>query len=223
MSSVKLVSITQPKIDGVKTAEDLVVYCARVSNPQSQEAGENPERLLRYCIRKGHWSVFEMADMTLEIVAPRDVTRQMIRHYSFRFQEFSQRYAVVTEFQMRECRLQDDTNRQNSIECADGNPVAGWWRQIQEIVASESRAAYDEAIRSGIAKEVARAVLPEGLTMSRLYMHGSLRSWLFYCRLRMKPETQKEHREIAAKCWEIVSEQFPTVAAAFEEGQHESD
>ena len=221
--NVKLVSVTQPKIEGVGTAEDLVVYCARVSNPQSQEAGENPERLLRYMVRHEHWSPFEMVDLCLEIEAPRDISRQILRHWSFRFQEFSQRYAVVQNMQSRECRLQDQANRQNSIECADGNPVAGWWRQIQEIVASESRAAYDDALRRGIAKEVARAVLPEGLTMSRLYMHGSLRSWLFYCRLRTRPETQKEHRVIAAKCWEIVSEQFPTVAAAFEEGQHESD
>lgn len=221
--SVKLVSVTQPKIEGVGTAEDLVVYCARVSNPQSQEAGENPERLLRYMVRHEHWSPFEMVDLCVEIEAPRDISRQILRHWSFRFQEFSQRYAVVQDMQSRECRLQDQTNRQNSIECTDGNPVASWWSRIQAIVARESRAVYDEAIRSGIAKEVARAVLPEGLTMSRLYMHGSLRSWLFYCRLRMKPETQKEHREIAAKCWEIVREQFPTVAAAFEEGQRESD
>jgi len=217
MSSVKLVSVTQPKIDGVETAEDLVVYCARVSNPVSQEAGENPERLLNYCIRKGHWSVFEMADMTLEIVAPRDVTRQMIRHYSFRFQEFSQRYAVVTEFQMRECRLQDDTNRQNSIECADNNPVAGWWSRIQQVVSKEILAAYKDAIRRGIAKEVARAILPEGLTMSRLYMHGNLRSWIHYCQVRREAGTQKEHRAVAEAAWTIFAEQFPTIAAACEE------
>ena len=214
MASVKLVSITEPKIDGVKTAEDLVVYCARVSNRASQEAGENPERLLNYCIRKGHWSVFEMADMTLEVTAPRDVTRQIIRHRTFTFQEFSQRYAVVTEFQMRECRLQDQANRQNSIECADNNPVAGWWSRIQEIVARESRAVYDEAIRSGIAKEVARAILPEGLTMSRLYMHGNLRSWIHYFQVRREAGTQKEHREVAEAAWVIFAEQFPVIARA---------
>ena len=214
MASVKLVSITEPKIDGVKTAEDLVVYCARVSNRASQEAGENPERLLNYCIRKGHWSVFEMADMTLEVTAPRDVTRQIIRHRTFTFQEFSQRYAVVTEFQVRECRLQDQANRQNSIECADNNPVAGWWSRIQEIVARESRAVYDEAIRSGIAKEVARAILPEGLTMSRLYMHGNLRSWIHYFQVRREAGTQKEHREVAEAAWVIFAEQFPVIARA---------
>jgi thymidylate synthase (FAD) len=216
--SVKLVSVTQPKIEGVDTAEDLVVYCARVSNPQSQEAGENPERLLRYMVRHEHWSPFEMVELCMEIEAPRDISRQILRHWSFRFQEFSQRYAVVQDMRPRECRLQDQANRQNSIECADNSSVAGWWRQIQSIVASESRAVYDDALHRGIAKEVARAVLPEGLTMSRLYMHGSLRSWLFYCRLRMGQETQKEHKLIATQCWEIVREQFPTVAAAFEEG-----
>jgi len=215
--SVKLVSVTQPKIEGVDTAEDLVVYCARVSNPQSQESGENPERLLRYMVRHEHWSPFEMVDLCLEIEAPRDISRQILRHWSFRFQEFSQRYAAVTDMQPRECRMQDQTNRQNSIECADNSSVAGWWRQIQSIVASESRAVYDDALHRGIAKEVARAVLPEGLTMSRLYMHGSLRSWLFYCRLRMGQETQKEHRLIATQCWQVVRQQFPVVAAAFEE------
>lgn len=214
--SVKLVSVTQPKIEGVQTAEDLVVYCARVSNPQSQEAGENPERLLRYMVRHEHWSPFEMVELCMEIEAPRDISRQILRHWSFRFQEFSQRYAVVQDMQPRECRLQDQANRQNSIECADGEK-AEWWANHQQSTLDEAKWLYIVAIERGIAKEVARAILPEGLTMSRLYMHGSLRSWLFYCRLRMRPETQKEHREIAAQCWEIVREQFPTVAAAFEE------
>lgn len=214
--NVKLVSVTQPKIEGVETAEDLVVYCARVSNPSSQEAGENPERLLRYMVRHEHWSPFEMVDLCLEIEAPRDISRQILRHWSFRFQEFSQRYAVVQDMQSRECRLQDQTNRQNSIECED-DAKAKWWAKQQQAIINEVKWLYGQALHRGIAKEVARAILPEGLTMSRLYMHGSLRSWLFYCRLRMKPETQKEHREIAAKCWEIVQEQFPTVAAAFEE------
>ena len=213
--SVKLVSVTQPKIDGVETAEDLVVYCARVSNPQSQEAGENPERLLRYMVRHEHWSPFEMVDLCLEIEAPRDISRQILRHWSFRFQEFSQRYAVVQDMQPRECRLQDQTNRQNSIECAD-DAKATWWAEQQQTTINEAKWLYSVAIDRGIAKEVARAILPEGLTMSRLYMHGSLRSWLFYCRLRMRPETQKEHREIAVLCWQIVREQFPTIAAAFE-------
>jgi thymidylate synthase (FAD) len=215
--SVKLVSVTQPKIDGVETAEDLVVYCARVSNPQSQESGENPERLLRYMVRHEHWSPFEMVELCMEIEAPRDISRQILRHWSFRFQEFSQRYAVVQDMQPRECRLQDQTNRQNSIECAD-DAKATWWAEQQQTTINEAKWLYSVAIDRGIAKEVARAILPEGLTMSRLYMHGSLRSWLFYCRLRMGQETQKEHREIAAQCWEIVREQFPTVAAAFEEG-----
>lgn len=215
--NVKLISVTQPKIDGVETAEDLVVYCARVSNPQSQEAGENPERLLRYMVRHEHWSPFEMVELCVQIEAPRDISRQILRHWSFRFQEFSQRYAVAQDMQPRECRLQDQVNRQNSIECAD-DAKATWWAQQQQATINEAKWLYSMAIDRGIAKEVARAILPEGLTMSRLYMHGSLRSWLFYCRLRMRPETQKEHREIAAQCWQIVREQFPVVAAAFEEG-----
>ena len=214
--NVKLVSVTQPKIDGVDTAEDLVVYCARVSNPQSQEAGENPERLLRYCIRKGHWSVFEMADMTLEVTAPRDVTRQMIRHYSFRFQEFSQRYAVADQFEVRECRLQDQANRQSSVEC-DNEMKLTWWADQQKIVIETARWAYTQALRQGIAKEVARAILPEGLTMSRVYMHGNLRSWIHYCQVRREAGTQKEHRQVAEAAWVIFAEQFPTIAAACEE------
>lgn len=215
MSSVKLVSVTEPKIDGVKTAEDLVVYCARVSNPVSQESGENPERLLNYCIRKGHWSVFEMAGMTLEITAPRDVTRQIIRHYSFRYQEFSQRYAVVDDFELRECRLQDLYNRQNSIECMD-TVKAKWWAEQQQTIVSEVKWAYMQAIDKGIAKEVARAILPEGLTMSRLYMHGTLRSWIHYFQVRREAGTQKEHREVAEAAWVIFAEQFPTIARAVE-------
>ena len=215
--SVKLVSVTQPKIDGVETAEELVVYCARVSNPQSQEAGENPERLLRYMVRHEHWSPFEMVELCVEIEAPRDISRQILRHWSFRFQEFSQRYAVVQDMQPRECRLQDQANRQSSIECAKGDKTAEGWEYEQERIIQDVQIIYKLALEFGIAKEVARAILPEGLTMSRLYMHGSLRSWLFYCRLRMGQETQKEHREIASQCWEIVREQFPVVAAAFEE------
>ena len=215
MSEVKLISVTQPVVDGVRTAEDLIVYCARVSNPVSQAAGENPERLLRYCLRKGHWSVFEMAGMTLEIVAPRDVTRQIIRHSSFRFQEFSQRYAEVQDFEPRECRLQDTENRQNSIECAD-DAKAKWWNEQQQMILNEVKWLYGQALWRGIAKEVARAILSEGLTMSRLYMHGTVRSWIHYCQVRREAGTQKEHREVAEAAWAIFAEQFPITAASIE-------
>lgn len=214
MTTVKLISVTQPTIDGVTTAEDLIVYCARVSNPASQASGENTERLLRYCIRKGHWSVFEMAGMTLEIVAPRDVTRQIIRHSSFRFQEFSQRYAVADGFELRECRLQHDTNRQSSVEVEVDSDVARAWRASQEHVLQAAKAGYADAIARGVAREVARAILPEGLTMSRLYMHGSVRSWIHYCQVRREAGTQKEHREVAELVWGVFSDQFPTIAAA---------
>ena len=163
-----------------------------------------------------------MADMTLEVTAPRDVTRQMIRHYSFRFQEFSQRYAVADQFEVRECRLQDQANRQNSIECAD-DAKTKWWANQQQILVNEVKWAYMQAIDRGIAKEVARAILPEGLTMSRVYMHGNLRSWIHYCQVRREAGTQKEHRAVAEAAWAIFAEQFPTIAAACEEGQRESD
>ena len=216
MSEVKLISVTQPVIDGVKTAEDLIVYCARVSNPASQAAGENPERLLRYCLRKGHWSVFEMADMTLEIVAPRDVTRQIIRHPSFRFQEFSQRYAVADAFEFRQCRLRHLTNRQSSTEVEPDSDVAALWRSLQTTMLGMAKAHYQTAVDSGIALEVARAILPEGLTMSRLYMHGTVRSWIHYCQVRREAGTQKEHREVAEAAWAIFAEQFPLTAASIE-------
>jgi thymidylate synthase (FAD) len=217
--SVKLIGRMVPVVDfddriSIQTAEQLIVYMARVSNPESQQAGDNPERLLAYLVRHKHWSPFEMVSLAMEINAPRDISRQILRHRSFSFQEFSQRYAEVTEFAERECRLQDLKNRQSSIECREGSLIATWWATAQRDIEQSTRWLYCRAIEQGIAKEVARCILPEGLTMSRLYMHGTLRSWIHYCQVRMEAGTQKEHRQIAEQCWEIVRQEFPAVVAA---------
>lgn len=213
--SVALVGKSSPVIEGITDAEALLVYMARVSNPQSQQEGSNPEKLIGYLIRECHWSPFEMVHLTLEINAPRDISRQMLRH-KFSFQEFSQRYAVVADFAVRECRLQDTKNRQSSIECGEDDKNAAWWQRIQERMIAEAKVTYQVAIDSGIAKEVARTILPEGLTMSRLYMSGSLRSWIHYCMLRRGNGTQKEHQVIAEQCWDIVRNEFPAVVSAVE-------
>jgi thymidylate synthase (FAD) len=218
--SVQLVGKTSPVIDlwhkGITDAEALLVYMARVSNPQSQQEGNNPEKLIGYLIRECHWSPFEMVHLTMEIETPRDISRQILRHRSFSFQEFSQRYAVVTEFVSRECRLQDTKNRQSSIECGENTITATLWRKAQQRIIGETKQLYADAIEAGIAKEVARCVLPEGLTMSRLYMSGNLRSWIHYCMLRTGNGTQKEHQQIANQCWDIVRAEFPAVVAAVE-------
>jgi thymidylate synthase (FAD) len=217
--SVKLIGRTVPVIDfgdriSIENAEQLIVYMARVSNPASQQAGDDPERLLAYLVRHRHWSPFEMVSLTMEIETPRDISRQILRHRSFSFQEFSQRYAEVTEFVERECRLRDLKNRQSSIECREGSITASAWAKVQGRIIRETQRLYNDAIEAGIAKEVARCILPEGLTMSRLYMHGTLRSWIHYCLVRMESGTQKEHRQIAEQCWEIVRGEFPAVVAA---------
>jgi thymidylate synthase (FAD) len=220
MITVRHIATTQqmaafPEDTSLNNAETLLVYCARVSSPESQQAGQNPERLLSYCIRKHHWSVFEMVDLTVEITAPRDITRQLIRHKSLCVQEFSQRYAEATQFSLRECRLQDQQNRQSSIE-TDDKQLVRVWRRLQDRTLNAGLNAYREAIELGIAKEVARAVLPEGLTMSRLFVKGSVRSWIHYCEVRRGNGTQKEHRQLADLIWQVFGEQFPTVAAAVE-------
>ncbi len=174
-----------------------IMFMARVSNPANQNS-EN-ERLLHYCMEHGHVSPFEMANACLEIDTTRDIARQILRHRSFSFQEFSQRYADVAslgDWELRECRLQDTTNRQNSLPCADPS-IIGAWYAMQERVAEDALEAYNTALTMGIAKEQARALLPEGLTPSRLYMSGTIRSWIFYLKQRLDPTTQKEHREIA--------------------------
>lgn len=215
--NVKLIGITAPSTEH-KSAEELIVYMARVSNPSNQNTTQGNDKLIRYLIKNQHWSPFEMVSVVMEINTTRDIARQILRHRSFAFQEFSQRYADPTKdlsFDLREARLQDNKNRQNSIEVDDTELQADW--KIKQInLIAESKAAYDWAISNGIAKEQARAVLPEGITMSKMYMNGTLRSWIHYCQLRMENGTQKEHMDIAKACWDIIAVQFPNVAAALE-------
>jgi thymidylate synthase (FAD) len=206
-NSVKLISITQPIIEEAATSEELIAFCARVSNPSNQANINTSEKLLRYCIKNQHWSIFEMVDVTIEIECARDIGRQILRHRSFNFQEFSQRYAEVQGFTWREGRLQDSNNRQNSIQSRD-RELADIWQELQTDVLIAAKKSYKRALELGIAKECARVVLPEGMTMSRMYMKGNLRSWIHYCNLRRGSGTQKEHKEIANKCWDIISEQF---------------
>ena len=223
MNSVKLIGVTKPTIvtsagdgegDSV-TAEQLIAYCARVSNPANQDNPDS-EKLLKYLVKNKHWSPFEMVHVIMEIQTTRDIGRQILRHRSFSFQEFSQRYAAVQEMSdPREARLQDQKNRQNSIE-TDNDKLTEVWEAYQRNVIRYARTTYDWAIKNGIAKEQARIILPEGLTMSRMYMSGSLRSWIHYCELRMGNGTQKEHREIATQCWNIITEQFPSLKNVLE-------
>ena len=215
---VKLVGITKPiNQDYGETTEDIVSYCARVSNPKNQNNFTTSSKLLSYMIREGHWSPFEMVHLTIEIETTRDIARQILRHRSFAFQEFSQRYADQTKelkFVNREARLQDPTNRQNSIELDTDSDLHHAWKQEQLNVVSSAMDTYTWAIKNGIAKEQARAVLPEGLIESKLYMSGNLRSWIHYCQLRMGHGTQLEHIKIAKKCWDILKEEFPEVTDA---------
>jgi len=212
---VKLISYSTPNEDiakeGIKDAQELVAYCARVSNPSNQLNTETSEKLINYLIKNSHWSPLEMVSACIEIETTRDIARQMLRHRSFSFQEFSQRYANPVkdlEFVTREARLQDPKNRQNSIE-SKNETLENEWTQIQLDLIENSKKAYNWAIENGIAKEQARAVLPEGNTVSRLYMNGTLRSWIHYIELRSANGTQKEHMEIAIACAEVVSSIFP--------------
>jgi thymidylate synthase (FAD) len=201
MHHATLIAVTQPEQD--LSVEEFIVYCARVSNPANQANHATAPRLMRYLIKQGHWSPFEMVSITMEIVTTRDIARQILRHRSFSFQEFSQRYADPTEalgFYHREARLQDHANRQNSI-VTDDDRLSDQWHTMQTDVISYAQMAYHSALAMGIAKEQARALLPEGLTVSRLYMAGTLRSWLHYCNERKKPATQSEHRYIADYAW----------------------
>jgi thymidylate synthase (FAD) len=217
MNNVKLVAMTKPMIEGVETAEQFIAYCARVSNPSNQLNNDTAEKLLTYCVKNKHWSIFETVNIVMEIQTTRDIGRQILRHRSFSFQEFSQRYAAVQEMsEPREARLQDQKNRQNSIETND-DKLTEVWEAYQRNVIRYAQTTYDWAIKNGIAKEQARVILPEGLTMSRMYMSGSLRSWIHYCELRMGNGTQKEHREIATQCWNIITEQFPSLKNVLEQ------
>ena len=210
MSSVRLVSYSQmPPGEEQKTLQDVVAYCARVSNPANQSSTHTNERLIQYLIKNHHWSPLEMVSVCLEIETTRDIARQILRHRSFSFQEFSQRYAVADlGFETRDARMQDPKNRQNSIETED-TKLQETWETVQDRVAETSKVAYQWALDNGIAKEQARAVLPEGMTRSRMYMNGTLRSWVHYIQLRSSNGTQKEHQEIALKCADVISSIFP--------------
>mgnify|MGYP000308226686 CR=1 FL=1 len=213
--SARLIGITQPVIDGVATADDLIAYTARVSNPSNQMNTETAPNLIRYLIKNHHWSPFEMVSATIEIKTTRDISRQILRHRSFSFQEFSQRYAVSEAFVNREARFQDPKNRQNSIDMdyddKDHQATNVTFLMHQRDVLSFAKAAYNWALDNGIAKEQARALLPEGLTATTLYMSGTLRSWLHYIALRAGNGTQKEHRLIALDCLKIIAEAFPSL------------
>ena len=213
--NVRMISYSKPSTEmygeGLMDVQELVAFCARVSNPSNQFNTDTSEKLIKYLIKHQHWSPLEMVSACLEIETTRDIARQILRHRSFSFQEFSQRYADPTKdlsFVLREARLQDTKNRQNSVE-NDNLALAAWWEERQKRVINEAKEAYEWAIQNGIAKEQARAVLPEGLTVSRLYMNGTLRSWIHFIELRSANGTQKEHQEVARACAKIIAEVFP--------------
>lgn len=218
---VKLIAHTEPndelKKNGITNLEEYIAYVARVSNPSNQYNSETSAKLLKYLIRNKHWSPFEMASATMEIKTTRDIGRQILRHRSFSFQEFSQRYAQATDFITdREARLQDPKNRQNSIENNDGD-LQRWFEICQESIMYSILQTYEESLERGIAKEQARAILPEGLTKTTLYMSGTIRSWLHYCQERTKSGVQKEHRLIAKSCQDELSKLIPSISDIIQE------
>jgi thymidylate synthase (FAD) len=210
---VEIISYTQPAEYFAENMTELVAFCARVSNPSNQNNKDTSEKLIRYLIKNAHWSPLEMVNMCLSIETTRDIARQMLRHRSFSFQEYSQRYSDPTQdldFVTREARLQDTKNRQNSIELDGANDgLKIEWHKRQREVIELAKSTYQWAVENGIAKEQARAVLPEGNTVSRLYMNGTLRSWIHYIQLRSGNGTQKEHIEIAKRCAEVIATVFP--------------
>ena len=214
MTTARIVAITQPRVEGINTPEEFIVYAARVSNPDNQMNTETGGKLLKYCYDKKHFSIFEMVNIVMQIETTRDIGRQMLRH-GFRFQEFSQRYADPTkslDFETREARLQDPKNRQNSIEPGlDDVNLEVWWFLAQNRIIDCTNSAYKEALKLGIAKEQARALLPEGLTMTRMYANGTLRQWIHYIAVRTDPSTQKEHRVIAEEARELLRKEFPSL------------
>lgn len=203
MNKVKLIWSTP-------NGEDLVAYMARVSNPENQDNKETAAKLVKYLVKNKHWSPLDMVDMCVEIETTRDIARQILRHRSFYFQEFSQRYAAVSDFEFSEVRMQDEKNRQNSLE-TDDTYIKNWWNAAQLRVQSEAELMYNQALKKGIAKEQARKLLPEGLTMSKMYMKGTLRNWIHYIDVRTDPSTQKEHREVALLVKEQLLKCYPTM------------
>lgn len=216
MQSVRAIAVSQPITAdggyGLLDAEALIAYCARVSNPSNQLNTGTADKLIAYLVRNQHWSPFEMVSMTMEIVTTRDIARQILRHRSFSFQEFSQRYAAVQAPPvLREARMQDTTNRQNSTDTNDA-VVKDWWINAQSHLSTQANKFYAKALELGIAKEVARAVLPEGMTQSTLYMAGNVRSWIHYINVRTGNGTQKEHVDIGNKCRDVLLQQFPSLS-----------
>ena len=208
---MKITLISYSKTDKNETMEDLVAFCAKVSNPSNQNNKVTNKKLIQYLIANNHWSPLEMANICLEIETTRDIARQVLRHRSFSFQEFSQRYAVANlGFQNKEARIQDTKNRQNSIEIQN-EELQNEWIQKQELINQNALETYNWALENGIAKEQARAVLPEGTTISRLYMNGTLRSWVHYIQLRSGNGTQKEHKELAIACANAIEPIFPMI------------
>jgi len=206
MSKVKVIWSTPE-------GEDLIAYMARVSAPENQDNKETGPKLVKYLIKHKHWSPLEMVNVCMEIETTRDIARQILRHRSFSFQEFSQRYAVAQDFELSWARMQDDKNRQNSLE-TDDYGLLYWWEGAQKRVLDDAKFMYESALKKGIAKEVARKLLPEGLTMSKMYMNGTLRSWLHYVDIRCDAATQKEHRDVAVKCRDELTKLFPNVMSA---------
>ena len=217
-NKVKVIGVTTPVVQDIPDSEGIVSYAARVSSPQNQDNFETASRLLKYCLKHQHYSVFETVNILMEVETPRDIARQLLRHRSFTFQELSQRYSEVGKFVYRDARLQDNKNRQNSIETVDLALKAEWnKKQAAVLVAVED--AYKWAIENGIAKECARVILPEGLTMSKLYVNGTLRSWLHYAKLREKNGTQLEHADIALKVMakDTIFKHFPFLEEIWDE------
>lgn len=214
----KVVGVTQPVVEDIPDSEGILSFAARVSSPQNQDNFDTASKLLKYCVEHKHYSVFETANITMEIEVPRDIARQILRHRSFSFQEFSQRYAESTDFIIREARMQDLKNRQNSVECGDiGTEM--WWEVQQENLMDHIKWLYREALDKGVAKEVARVILPEGLTMSKMYMNGTVRSWLHYCDLRGSNGTQLEHVDVAKKAKVEILKYFPFLGNVWEESK----
>lgn len=209
---VNLIAVTKPVVDYIPDAEGLASYQARVSNPNNQENFDTAEGLLRYCAKHGHWSVFETVNAVIEIKAPRDISRQILRHKSANFQEFSQRYAAVTDdmFVVREARLQDEKNRQNSNQ-TDDDALKSWWEGTQRELCEITHKAYSEALSKGIAKECARVILPEGNTMSCMYMNATMRTWVHYANLRGGNGTQQEHIDVAKMVRKELEKHFPNI------------
>jgi len=212
----RVIGVTQPVVIDIPDSEGIISYAARVSAPQNQGNFDTAAKLLKYCVEHQHYSVFETCNITMEIEAPRDIARQILRHRSFSFQEFSQRYAESTDFITRECRLQDEKNRQNSLK-SESEDLNAWWDEGQTYILGEIKDLYEKALKQGIAKEVARCILPEGLTMSKMYMNGTVRSWLHYVELRESNGTQLEHIDVAKKARSEIIKYFPFLSELIKE------